>query len=158
MSVKRILFVCLGNICRSAMAEGVMRAELGRRDLNDVVVDSAGTGDWHIGSPPDRRAITAAGRRGFDISGQRARQVKSDDFAHFDLLAAMDAGNLMQLRACAPKDLGQRARLFLDFARDLPIREVSDPYYGDDAGFEDVLDLLEVGSRALADYIESSRS
>ncbi len=158
MTVDRILFVCLGNICRSAMAEGVMRAELARRNFGHVTVDSAGTGAWHVGNPPDPRAIAAARRRGIDISGQRARQVTADDFEMFNLLAAMDASNLMTLRAGTEERHRPKVRLFLDFCRDLPIREVADPYYGDETGFEDVLDLLQIGARSLADYVEFSSS
>lgn len=156
--IRRIVFVCLGNICRSAMAEGVFSAELAARGIVDVVVDSAGTSDWHIGQPPDTRAIAAAARRNIDITGLRARQIGKSDFERFDLLAAMDASNLAKLRNAAGLALHGETRLFLDFAPDLPVREVADPYYGGDDGFDSVLDLLEIGARGLADHIEGSRS
>ncbi len=140
------------------MAEGVVRAELARRGMDDVIVDSAGTGSWHVGQPPDARAVAAAARRHIDIAGQRARQIRSSDFENFDLLAAMDSANLQSLRAAADSQKHGKIRLFLDFARDLPVREVSDPYYGGDDGFERVLDLLEAGASALADHIARYKS
>ena len=153
-----ILFVCLGNICRSAMAEGVFRAEAGRRGLADIVIDSAGTSDWHIGSPPDPRAIAAAADRNIDISAQQARQIADGDFDSFDLILAMDAANLSKLRGLAGEDRQRKVRLLLDFAGDLAIREVADPYYGDEDGFERTLDLLEIAGRGLADQIVRSNS
>lgn len=140
------------------MAEGVCRAEMNRRGLGDVVIDSAGTSDWHIGNAPDVRAIAAAGRREIDIAGQKARQICDNDFDEFDLILAMDGSNLAKLRGAAGEHRQGKVRLFLDFARDLAIREVGDPYYGGDDGFDDTLDLLEIGVRGLADHIERSRS
>jgi protein-tyrosine phosphatase len=140
------------------MAEGVFRAEAGRRRLSGITIDSAGTGGWHEGDPPDPRAVAAAMRRGIDISAQRVRQIVGEDFKRFDLLLAMNGENLNVLKGMAAERHAGKVRLFLDFARDLPIREVADPYYGDEQGFEDVLDLIEVGSRALADHIAQSRS
>ncbi len=153
-----VLFVCLGNICRSPMAEGVLRVELAQRGIVGVRVDSAGTGNWHIGNPPDPRAVAAAAERGIDISSQRARQFTPSDYDSFDIIAAMDANNLAALRTHATAGRQGSVRLMLEFARDLPVREVPDPYYGNEDGFSTCLDLLEVGARGLADHIARSRS
>ena len=150
--MKSILFVCLGNICRSPMAEGVFRQVAAARGLT-VTVDSAGTGSWHIGNPPDERAQRAAADRGFDISGLRARQVSSDDFERFDLVVAMDDSNVETLRRTAPGTAQDRIRLFLEFAPNLTVREVPDPYYGGADGFDHVLDLIEAAAGGLADHI-----
>lgn len=143
----RILFVCLGNICRSPTAEGLFAAALRDAGLEDRVrIDSAGTGSWHVGSPPDRRSQQAARQRGIDLSGLRARQVEPSDFAEFDLLLAMDRDNLSTLEAIRPKGATARIALMLEFsekARRLGVREVPDPYTGEPDGFEHVLDLLE---------------
>lgn len=150
MKQHRLLFVCLGNICRSPIAEGVfahLAAQAGKGDL--FTVDSAGTGAWHIGDPPDPRAVAAAARRGIDLSGQRARQLRAEDFDAFDLLLAMDRDNLSELLASAPAAYSGRVRLFLDGAPEPGVREVPDPYYGGRDGFEEVLDLAEAGARAL---------
>lgn len=145
----RVLFVCLGNICRSPTAEGVFRHKLREAGLESrVTVDSAGTGDWHVGKAPDARTRVAAMRRGYDLSALRARQVRAADFNDFDLILAMDLANLGEL-----KRLGQGAGpaeldLFLRrYAGELD--EVPDPYYGGEAGFEQVLDLLERACDAL---------
>ncbi len=151
----RILFVCLGNICRSPMAEGVVRAELARRGLLDrVELDSAGTGDWHVGEPPDPRARQAAAARGVDISGLRGRQVSPADFSRFDLILAMDRDNYADLLALAGDAHAHKVRLFLEFARDGNGDEVPDPYFGGPEGFEHVLDLLQDAAAGLADHIE----
>ena len=151
----RILFVCLGNICRSPMAEGLFRRELERRGIDHLVeVDSAGTGSWHIGEPPDGRAQRAIARRGVDISALRGRQVKRPDLDAFDLILAMDAENLSDLMALANEEQMQRIRMFLDFAPERVEREVPDPYFGGEEGFEHVLDLLEEAARGLADHVE----
>ena len=138
----RILFVCMGNICRSPTAEGILRAKLDAAGLAEAVeLDSAGTGDWHVGKAPDARAIQAAAGRGYDIADLRARQVAEDDFQRFDLILAMDQDNLAwleQLRGGA----GAVPELFLA-RQGLAVDEVPDPYYGGAAGFERVLDLLE---------------
>ncbi|RMF96380.1 MAG: low molecular weight phosphotyrosine protein phosphatase [Gammaproteobacteria bacterium] len=140
----RLLLVCMGNICRSPMAEGVLRARLAERDLGlRVFVDSAGTHGYHTGAPPDPRARAAAARRGYEIGELRARQVLAEDFERFDLLLAMDRDNLAELQALAPTpELRQRARLFLEFASERG-DDVPDPYYGGSTGFERVLDLVE---------------
>jgi protein-tyrosine phosphatase len=145
----RILFVCLGNICRSPTVEGVARV-LAAREAPQLGLsfDSAGTAGYHIGNAPDRRSQRHAMERGYDISGLRARQLTAEDFHRFDLLLAMDDENLADMRVLAPRGRAGRARLFLSY---LPggTRCVPDPYYGGAAGFETVLDLAERGSRAL---------
>ncbi len=149
-----VLFVCLGNICRSPSAEGVFRAHVEREGLADrIAVDSAGTGDWHIGNPPDARARAAAERRGVDLSGIRARVARPDDFHRFDYVLAMDDDNLADLERMCPSGREDRLALFLDFAPALGQRHVPDPYYGGAAGFERMLDLIEDGSRELLAHI-----
>lgn len=146
----RILFVCMGNICRSPSAEGVFRHVLGMRAPQlRVEVDSAGTHGYHIGSPPDRRSIAAALRRGIDLSTLRARSVRDEDFSYYDLILAMDEENLRTLRARAPAASSQRIRLLMDFAPAAFSRHVPDPYYGGAQGFEEVLDLLEEAAEGL---------
>ncbi len=140
----RILFVCMGNICRSPTAEGVMRRLIADAGLEGVVeVDSAGTGGWHAGEPPDARATAAARRRGVTLEGG-ARQVRPEDFDRFDLIVAMDRENLRDLRAMAPDD-GAREKLRLL----APDQDVPDPYYGGDRGFETVLDMVGAACREL---------
>ncbi|MGE0030274.1 MAG: low molecular weight protein-tyrosine-phosphatase [Steroidobacteraceae bacterium] len=147
---RRVLFVCLGNICRSPTAEAVFR-EILRREAPElaVEVDSAGTHAYHAGSAPDERAIAAAARRGFDLAPLRARVVTMSDFERFDLVLAMDEQNYRQLRRMAPGPQRDRVRLFLDFAPHLQRRDVPDPYYGGTTGFEEVLDLVEEAARGL---------
>ena len=146
----KILFVCLGNICRSPTAEAVLRG-LGAREAPELplTVDSAGTANYHPGSPPDRRSQASARRRGFDLSALRARQVREEDFALFDLILAMDRDNLQELLQRAPAGARGKIQLFLDYAPEQSVREVPDPYYGGPRGFEDVLDLIEAASRGL---------
>ena len=152
----RILFVCLGNICRSPTAEAVFRQLLARSPAGlRVEVDSAGIGDWHIGEPPDERAQAAARRRGLDMSTLRARQIVHEDFALFDLILAMDRQNLTELRRRAPVQYRDRVRLFLEFAPELEAHDVPDPYYGGEAGFEEVLDLAEQAARGLLRHLAS---
>ena len=140
----RVLLVCMGNICRSPMAEGVLRQRLSNWASELVVeVDSAGTHGYHAGAPPDSRAQAAAARRGYEIGTLRARRVVAEDFERFDLLLAMDADNLAELHELAPPGLHSRARLFLDFSSGAPGADVPDPYYGGPVGFERVLDLVE---------------
>jgi protein-tyrosine phosphatase len=154
----RILFVCMGNICRSPTAEGVMRRLLGEAGLTDrVEVESAGTGGWHVGEPPDERATLAARRRGVTLAGA-ARQVRAADFRDFDLLIAMDRANLRELLAVAPdEDAAERVRLLREFdpasSGDL---DVPDPYYGGDRGFETVLDMVEAACRGLLDELRAA--
>jgi len=147
---RRVLFVCLGNICRSPTAEAVFR-DLVQRQASQLAIeaDSAGTHAYHAGSAPDERAIAAARRRGIDMSRLRARKVETADFERFDLVLAMDEENLRRLRQLAPATYRDRVRLFLDYAPQLGRREVPDPYYGDATGFEEVLDLVEEAARGL---------
>jgi protein-tyrosine phosphatase len=150
----KILFVCLGNICRSPTAEAVFRA-LAAREARDLAIeaDSAGTAGYHIGAPPDARSQQAARRRGYDMSALRARMVAPEDFERFDLILAMDRQNLSVLRRRAPRERHERIRLFLEFAPDLGTTEVPDPYYGGPNGFEEVLDLVESATRALLEHL-----
>ena len=144
----RILFVCMGNICRSPTAEGVMRRLVESEGL-DIEVDSAGTGGWHAGEPPDERATLAARRRGVTLEGA-ARQVRPADFRRFDLLVAMDRGNLRELLALAPdEEAAAKVRLLVADA------DVPDPYYGGDRGFETVLDMVEAACRELLDELRA---
>jgi protein-tyrosine phosphatase len=145
-----VLFVCMGNICRSPTAEGVFRAAVERAGLaRRVRTSSAGIGNWHIGSPPDRRAIQAARRRGYDLTALRGRQVEVADFARFGWILAMDDANMRALAAMKPPDFGGHLGLLLDFAPELGVREVPDPYYGAPAGFDRVLDLVEAATAGL---------
>jgi protein-tyrosine phosphatase len=146
----RILFVCMGNICRSPTAEVVFRTRAERAGLGDrVTVASAGTGDWHVGMPPDPRAIAHAAKRGYDLAALRARQVVADDFERFDWILAMDQVNIRDLRALRPPSFAGRLGLFLDFVPHLGLRDVPDPYYGAALHFERVLDLVERASDGL---------
>src|SRR5215468_595443 len=146
----RILFVCLGNICRSPTAEAVVRslAALEAPELA-LEVDSAGTAGYHIGEPPDPRMQAAAARRGYQLAALRARIVEPGDFERFDLILAMDRENLTVLRRRAPEQARERVRLFLEFAPHREPEEVPDPYYGGPNGFEEVLDLVEAAARGL---------
>ena len=149
-----VLFVCMGNICRSPTAESVFRDHARRAGLEDELrIESAGTGDWHVGQPPDNRAITHARRRGYDLAALRARQVTREDFASFDFILAMDLRNLRDLKALCPADYAGYLGLLLDFAPHLGLREVPDPYYGAGDGFETVLELTERASEALLAHI-----
>jgi len=156
----RILLVCLGNICRSPTAEGVLRRLVRDEGLDDrVEIDSAGTGDWHVGEPPDSRSTEAARRRGIELDGA-ARQFGADDFDRFDLILAMDAGNRDELLRLAPDDEARaKVRLLREFdpassgAEDL---DVPDPYFGGEQGFERVLDLVEAAARGLLDDLRAS--
>jgi len=153
----RVLFVCLGNICRSPTAEAVFRAVVAREAPQlDIEVDSAGTAGYHIGDPPDPRSQEAASRRGYDMSLLRARRVAAEDFERFDFILAMDRENLSALQREAPAALRHRVRLFLEFAPDADISEVPDPYYGGVNGFEHVLDLVEAASQGLLRHLRGS--
>lgn len=145
-----VLFVCLGNICRSPTAEGVLRAIASREfPALKLSVDSAGTADFHSGEPPDRRTVAAARRRGYDLAGLRARQVQAHDFGRFDFVLAMDRANLAALEGVRPAGTTSRLALFLDFAPDVQFQDVPDPYYGGTEDFERVLDLCESAARGL---------
>ena len=143
-----VLFVCLGNICRSPLAEGALRAEAARLNL-DLTVDSAGTGDWHAGEPPDERAQRTALRNGVDISGLRARQVRREDFRRFTHLIALDHDNLANLRRLAPPDATARLSLLLDHVPGREGQAVADPWFGDEAGFDATWADVSAGARAL---------
>ncbi len=147
----RVLFVCMGNICRSPVAEGVFRRMLeGAGLVEKVYVDSAGTHSYHTGAPPDNRSQATALRRGVDLRGLRARKVTVADFAEFDYVLAMDRDNFEHLLAlCGEPELRRRIQLFMDYAPDLPEREVPDPYYGGPNGFERVMDLIEEAAEGL---------
>ncbi len=154
--VARVLFVCMGNICRSPTAEGVFRDTLRTRAPElDVRVDSAGTHAYHVGEPPDRRSSRAAARRGIDLSGQRARRVTVADFSAFDLVLAMDEDNYRILSSISPPEYRSRIRLFMEFAPEAGRSSVPDPYYGGSTGFEHVLDLVEEASLGLLAYLQS---
>ncbi len=143
-----VLFVCLGNICRSPLAEAALRAEAARAGLT-IEVDSAGTGDWHIGEPPDRRARAVARRHGVDIDHYRARQVEAADFHRFDHIVALDGANLAALEALRPAGATARLSLLLDHVPGREGEAVADPYYGPDAGFETTWAEVTAGARGL---------
>ena len=152
----KILFVCLGNICRSPTAEIVFR-EIAAREAPDLAleIDSAGTAAYHVGAPPDARTRQAALRRGYDMSALRARVVEPQDFRRFDLILAMDRQNLDALQQLAPVAVRSRIRLFLEFAPDRDTTEVPDPYYGGPNGFEEVLDLVEAAAGGLLQHLRA---
>jgi protein-tyrosine phosphatase len=151
-----VLFVCLGNICRSPTAEGVFTRLLQREGLRDRVhVDSAGTHAYHVGKRPDERACAAALRRGIVLDALRARAVALDDFERFDYVLAMDRQNLLDLQTMCPTGREDRLRLFLEFGRQSRIREVPDPYYGGAHGFDRVLDLIEDAASGLLAEIQA---
>lgn len=145
---ERLLFVCLGNICRSPTAEGVFGA-IAREAGLPLEIDSAGTGNWHVGAPPDRRAIAAAAARGYDISSLRARQVTAADFSRFDLILAMDSRNRADLERLRPGGAATPVEMFLSYdAQSGGFLDLPDPYFDD--RFDDVLDMIERASRGLA--------
>ena len=153
----RILFVCLGNICRSPTAEVVFRAAAARAGLaSRVEIDSAGIGEWHVGNPPDYRAITHAARRGYDLKALRARQVSPADFARFQWILAMDRSVLGSLAELRPSQYDGQLALFLDLAPTLGVRDVPDPYDEGPEVFERMLDLIEAGSAAFAAQLAAS--
>lgn len=149
-----ILFVCMGNICRSPTAQGIFTAAVEEAGLSHRVhIDSAGTHAYHVGEPPDPRATRAAAARGIDLSDQRARRVERADFERFDYVLAMDRDNRDALLAMCPAPQRQKVRLFLAHADEGTEQDVPDPYYGGEHGFERVLDLVEEGARRLLDDI-----
>jgi protein-tyrosine phosphatase len=139
---RRILFFCMGNICRSPTAEGVMRVKLKAAGL-DIEVDSAGTHGYHVGAPPDERSQEHALKRGYDLSTLRARKLLAQDFERFDLVLAMDGDNLANAQRLCPPGQRHRLKLLMDYAPQAGKPHVPDPYYGGAAGFEEVLDLVE---------------
>lgn len=151
-----VLFVCLGNICRSPTAHGVFEKMVTDAGLADVItVDSSGTGNWHLGESPDRRSARAALKRGYDLSVLQARQVMVEDFDYFHYMLAMDKLNLAELEALCPTDYSGELKLFLGFGSGA-IEEVPDPYYGEGDGFERVLDLVEDASQQLLQTIQQT--
>ena len=151
-----VLFVCLGNICRSPLAEAALRREAERRGIA-VEIDSAGTGDWHVGRSPDPRAIAAARRNGTDISHLRARQIGREDFYRFDYIVALDAENLADLRWLRPTDARAELSLLLDHVDGRRGEAVADPYYGDDHHFDTAWRDVVAGAQALASKIAARR-
>ncbi len=151
----KVLFVCLGNICRSPTAQGIFQQKVKEAELdNDIYIESAGTGSWHIGKEPDSRTLAAGQKRGYDFSELRARQVGKQDFEKFDYVLAMDNVNLRDLRQMAPSDFTGRLDLFLNFGSRSDYTEVPDPYYGGDQGFDLVLDLVEDAAEGLLAQLE----
>ena len=150
----RVLFVCMGNICRSPTAEAVFRHYVENAGMTEQIgIDSAGTHDYHIGSAPDARTLRAAKQRGYDMSDLRGRQVEAGDFHRFDYVLAMDRANLANLKRIAPENCEIQAQLFLEYARHHAEREVPDPYYGGEDGFERVLDMVEDAAEGLLQRI-----
>lgn len=151
----RVLFVCLGNICRSPTAHGVFQRTVEQAGLAHIIqVDSAGTSNWHVGSPPDKRSMAEAHKRGYDLSEQRARQAIARDFNEFDYILAMDKYNLADLEQLRPADFTGHLGLFLEFSRQNNYREMPDPYHGGASGFTLVLDLVEDASAGLLEHIQ----
>lgn len=156
-ATQSVLFVCLGNICRSPMAAGVFSDLVAQQGLeSQIEVDSAGTGNWHIGKPPDARAIAAAADRNIDIAGFKARQANAFDMAFYDYIIAMDAHNQADLQRLAGREQAHKVKLFLEFAADLDESEVPDPYYGAVNGFDRVYALLETASHGLLAKIKAN--
>ncbi len=152
----KVMFVCLGNICRSPTAQGIFQKMVDDAGMSEVIqVESSGTGSWHIGEGPDARAATAALQRGYDLRALRAQQVKPSDFEEFDYILAMDKQNLADLRRMCPEKYKGTLSLFLPYGSNSQYEEVPDPYYGGNQGFELVLDLVEDAARALLDEIKS---
>lgn len=150
----KVLFICMGNICRSPTAEAVFRRYVEQEGLAErFLIDSAGTHDYHIGDAPDARTQRAAGQRGYDMSQLRGRQVAAEDFRNFDYLLAMDEANLEILRGVRPRDAQSHLGLFLEFAEWHTEREVPDPYFGGADGFERVLDMVEDAAAGLLRHI-----
>lgn len=155
----RILLVCLGNICRSPAAEAALRVALADAGLAaEVEIDSAGTGDWHVGEPPDRRMVAAASQAGLRLDGT-ARRVTPEDLDRYDLILAMDRDNLRTLQALAPgEEVRAKIRLFRDFEEGADSDEVPDPYYGGSGGFERVLEIVRAAARGVVDHVRRERA
>ncbi len=155
----KVLFVCMGNICRSPTAEVVFRHYVENAGLTEsIFIDSAGTHDYHIGHAPDPRTQRAAAQRGYDLSNLRGRQVVREDIENFDYVLAMDSANLVILRYLSPRDCKKHPGLFLDYARHHREREVPDPYFGGEEGFERVLDMVEDAAQGLLQHILKTRA
>jgi protein-tyrosine phosphatase len=152
----KVLFVCMGNICRSPTAHGVFEHLVKQENLShEIEIDSAGTHAYHVGEQPDSRARDTAEKRGIQLEHLRARKVKDDDFAYYDYILAMDTDNLANLQKNCPPEYQNKISLFLDFAPHHPLDEVPDPYYGGKKGFENVFDMVDAASRGLLDTIKS---
>jgi protein-tyrosine phosphatase len=157
MKPVNILFVCMGNICRSPTAQGVFEALVKAEGLDHLInVDSAGVGDWHIGEAPDKRSVSTALGRGYDLSKQRARQVCAEDFSRFEYILAMDLANLSILEQLVPSDFAGTLTLFLEYCNLSGSKEVPDPYAGGSDEFEEVLGLIESGTKNLLNYIRAN--
>jgi protein-tyrosine phosphatase len=158
MAKHRLLFICLGNICRSPMAEGMFRHVANEEGVGHLFeIDSAGMGDWHKGEAPDARAQDAVLDRGVDISSQASRKVELEDFDNFDLVLAMDASNISDLLEIAPHEARHKIRRFLEYAPHMGVEDVPDPYFGGPEGFGHALDLIEAAARGLlADVLKES--
>ena len=149
----KVLFVCTANICRSPTAEGVFRKLVANTPLDSIEIDSAGTHDYHVGAPPDLRAVEHAAKRGYDLQHLRARQISPADFEQFDFVLAMDDANIDHLRAMCPTRLSEKIELLLDYGGPDDQREVPDPYQGRPRDFERVLDLIEAACIGLKTYL-----
>ncbi len=155
MDKVKVLFVCMGNICRSPTAHGVFRKLVEDAQLHEkIVIDSAGTHAYHVGNPPDNRAQETAQSRGIDLSDLRARQAQSEDFGLFDYIVAMDQENFHGLMSLCPPGKEDHVHMFMDFAPNMRTREVPDPYYGGASGFEKVFDLVEAAAKGLLEDIK----
>jgi protein-tyrosine phosphatase len=150
----KVLFVCMGNICRSPTAHGVFRKLVQDEGLTDrIEIDSAGTHGYHVTEPPDRRAILTAARRGVDLADLRARRAEPEDLRNYDYILAMDQENYISLSAICPRGMERKLMMLMDFAPQLRTREVPDPYYGGTTGFEQVFDMVEVAGKGLLAHI-----
>ncbi len=155
----KVLFVCMGNICRSPTAQGIFSKLVEDHELDrQIAIDSAGTHAYHVGNPPDMRATEAALRRGIDLTPQRARRVKPEDFVVFDYILAMDQDNYVDLESICPSGQEHKLKLFVEFASGVKGKDVPDPYYGGDTGFERVLDLIETASEDLLKALRKEHS
>ena len=151
----KVLFCCMGNICRSPTAQGVFQALVEKEGLQDrIEVDSAGTHAYHVGEPPDQRAQETARKRGFDLSDQRARRAVAEDFLLFDYVVAMDQDNYHALYAICPEGMEEKIHLLMDYAPEFRTREVPDPYYGGSSGFEQVFDMVEAAATGFLEALK----
>ena len=152
----KVLFVCMGNICRSPTAEGVFRNMVEKMNINHIEIDSAGTHAYHVGQPPDERSMATATSRNIDMSQQRARKVHINDFEEFDYILVMDNDNHQELMQICPQHLQHKVQLFMDYSDNFSETEVPDPYYGGASGFDHVFDLVDDASKGLLKKIESN--
>lgn len=151
----KVLFVCLGNICRSPTAHGIFEKMVISAGLQDKIgVDSCGTGSWHVGQPPDERTLKTARERGYDISHLRARKLAAEDFDRFDYILSMDTRNLADVIKKAPADYKGQIKLLLDFSKERNVLEVPDPYYGGDEGFDRIFNMIESACECLLDELK----